>query len=153
MWAVDLALLRADEEYFRGGMIGSSEWSISILPHGTADASIFLAIVNDPVMLNSVILVFANKQDTDDTVYLPPNPNFRGCRVVTFHNKREVKAAGNVFGNYFLVATYGESHGGGVGCVISGCPPRIPLTEADIQVELDRKAPRSEQNNHPKKGG
>ncbi|CAD6342025.1 unnamed protein product [Miscanthus lutarioriparius] len=51
----------------------------------------------------------------------------------------EVKASGNVFGNYFQVATYGESHGGGVGCVISGCPPRIPLTEADMQVELDRR--------------
>jgi len=53
----------------------------------------------------------------------------------------EVKASGNVFGNYFQVATYGESHGGGVGCVISGCPPRIPLTEGDIQVELDRRRP------------
>ncbi|AQL07970.1 Chorismate synthase chloroplastic [Zea mays] len=53
----------------------------------------------------------------------------------------EVKASGNTFGNYFQVATYGESHGGGVGCVISGCPPRIPLTEADLQVELDRRRP------------
>ncbi|KAG2542020.1 hypothetical protein PVAP13_9NG672300 [Panicum virgatum] len=53
----------------------------------------------------------------------------------------EVKASGNVFGNYFQVATYGESHGGGVGCVISGCPPRIPLTEGDMQVELDRRRP------------
>lgn len=53
--------------------------------------------------------------------------------------RTEVKATGNVFGNYFQVATYGESHGGGVGCVISGCPPRIPLTEADMQVELDRR--------------
>ncbi|KAL5653123.1 hypothetical protein ACJX0J_038581, partial [Zea mays] len=52
-----------------------------------------------------------------------------------------VKASGNTFGNYFQVATYGESHGGGVGCVISGCPPRIPLTEADLQVELDRRRP------------
>ena len=57
-----------------------------------------------------------------------------------FSNWRtEVKASGNVFGNHFQVATYGESHGGGVGCVISGCPPRIPLTEADMQVELDRR--------------
>jgi chorismate synthase len=53
--------------------------------------------------------------------------------------RTEVKASGNVFGNYFQVATYGESHGGGVGCVISGCPPRIPLSEADMQVELDRR--------------
>ena len=53
--------------------------------------------------------------------------------------RAEVKASGNVFGNYFQVATCGESHGGGVGCVISGCPPRIPLTEGDMQVELDRR--------------
>ncbi|KAM0881909.1 hypothetical protein ACQ4PT_032633 [Festuca glaucescens] len=51
----------------------------------------------------------------------------------------EVKAAGNIFGDYFQVATYGESHGGGVGCVISGCPPRIPLTEEDMQADLDRR--------------
>jgi chorismate synthase len=51
----------------------------------------------------------------------------------------EVKASGDVFGTHFKVATYGESHGGGVGCVISGCPPRIPLTEADLQVDLDRR--------------
>lgn len=50
-----------------------------------------------------------------------------------------MQAIGNVFGNYFKVATYGESHGGGVGCIISGCPPRIPISEADMQVELDRR--------------
>lgn len=37
------------------------------------------------------------------------------------------------------MTTFGESHGGGVGCVIDGCPPRIPLTEADLQVDLDRR--------------
>ncbi|KAI4993726.1 hypothetical protein ZWY2020_008039 [Hordeum vulgare] len=52
----------------------------------------------------------------------------------------EVKAAGNIFGDYFQVATYGESHGGGVGCVISGCPPRIPLTEEDMQGDLDQES-------------
>lgn len=52
----------------------------------------------------------------------------------------EVKAIGNVFGNFFRVATYGESHGGGVGCTISGCPPRLPISEADMQVELDRRS-------------
>ncbi|ONL96150.1 Chorismate synthase chloroplastic [Zea mays] len=63
----------------------------------------------------------------------------------------EVKASGNVFGNYFQVATYGESHGGGVGCVISGCPPRIPLTEADMQVELDRRRPGQSRITTPRK--
>lgn len=51
----------------------------------------------------------------------------------------EIKAAGSTFGNYFRVTTYGESHGGGVGCVIDGCPPRLPISEADLQVELDRR--------------
>ncbi|GJN30921.1 hypothetical protein PR202_gb19267 [Eleusine coracana subsp. coracana] len=64
---------------------------------------------------------------------------------------REVKAAGNVFGNYFQVSTYGESHGGGVGCVISGCPPRIPLTEADLQVDLDRRRPGQSRITTPRK--
>ncbi|WVZ01987.1 hypothetical protein V8G54_022793 [Vigna mungo] len=49
------------------------------------------------------------------------------------------KAAGSTYGNHFLVTTYRESHGGGVGCVIDGCPPRIPLSEADMQVDLDRR--------------
>ncbi len=45
------------------------------------------------------------------------------------------------YGQLFRISTYGESHGGGVGVVIDGCPPRIPLTEADIQYELDRRRP------------
>lgn len=51
----------------------------------------------------------------------------------------EIRGAGSTFGNYFRVTTYGESHGGGVGCVIDGCPPRLPLSEADIQLQLDRR--------------
>ncbi len=45
------------------------------------------------------------------------------------------------FGEVFRVATFGESHGGGVGVVVDGCPPRLPLSEEDIQVELDRRRP------------
>ena len=45
------------------------------------------------------------------------------------------------FGELFRVSTFGESHGGGVGVIIDGCPARLPLTEADIQVELDRRRP------------
>ena len=48
---------------------------------------------------------------------------------------------GNTFGNLFRITTWGESHGGGVGVVIDGCPPRLPLTEADIQPDLDRRRP------------
>jgi chorismate synthase len=48
---------------------------------------------------------------------------------------------GSFFGHTFRIATWGESHGGGVGVVIDGCPPRLSLTEADIQIELDRRRP------------
>jgi chorismate synthase len=48
---------------------------------------------------------------------------------------------GNSFGNLFRITTWGESHGGGVGVVIDGCPPRLKLTEADIQPDLDRRRP------------
>jgi len=48
---------------------------------------------------------------------------------------------GNTFGQLFRIMTWGESHGGGVGVVIDGCPPRLELTEADIQPELDRRRP------------
>lgn len=47
----------------------------------------------------------------------------------------------SVFGHLFRIATWGESHGGGVGVVVDGCPPRLPLTEADIQPDLDRRRP------------
>ena len=47
----------------------------------------------------------------------------------------------SLFGVLFRVATWGESHGGGVGAVVDGCPPRIPLTANDIQIDLDRSRP------------
>lgn len=48
---------------------------------------------------------------------------------------------GNSFGQLFRITTWGESHGGGVGVVIDGCPPRLELSETDIQRELDRRRP------------
>lgn len=48
---------------------------------------------------------------------------------------------GNTFGRLFQVTTWGESHGGGVGVVVDGCPPRLPLAETDIQPDLDRRRP------------
>ena len=48
---------------------------------------------------------------------------------------------GNTFGQLFRVTTFGESHGGGIGVIIDGCPPRIEVSEADIQQELDRRRP------------
>ncbi len=47
----------------------------------------------------------------------------------------------NSFGHLFRVTTWGESHGPAIGCVIDGCPPRLPLSEADIQPWLDRRRP------------
>jgi len=47
----------------------------------------------------------------------------------------------NTFGRLFRLTTWGESHGGGVGVVVDGCPPRLELTEADIQPDLDRRRP------------
>ncbi|MGB8274275.1 MAG: chorismate synthase [Alphaproteobacteria bacterium] len=48
---------------------------------------------------------------------------------------------GNSFGHMFRYTTWGESHGPMIGCVVDGVPPRIPLSEADIQVYLDRRRP------------
>jgi chorismate synthase len=47
----------------------------------------------------------------------------------------------STFGTLFRISTWGESHGGGVGVVIDGCPPRLPLSEDDIQPDLDRRRP------------
>jgi chorismate synthase len=47
----------------------------------------------------------------------------------------------NSFGHLFRVTTFGESHGPAIGCVVDGCPAGLPLTEADIQRDLDRRRP------------
>ena len=49
--------------------------------------------------------------------------------------------AGNSFGQLFKITTFGESHGPALGVIIDGVPPRIPLNETDIQVEMDRRRP------------
>ena len=48
---------------------------------------------------------------------------------------------GNTFGHLYRVTTWGESHGGGVGAVVDGCPPKIALSEKDLQPDLDRRRP------------
>jgi chorismate synthase len=47
----------------------------------------------------------------------------------------------NTFGHLFRVTTFGESHGPALGCVVDGCPPLLPLTEADVQADLDKRRP------------
>jgi len=49
--------------------------------------------------------------------------------------------SGNSFGSFFRVSTFGESHGPALGCIIDGCPPGLPLSEADLQPDLDRRRP------------
>lgn len=49
--------------------------------------------------------------------------------------------AGDTFGRLFTVTTFGESHGVALGCVVDGCPPGLPLSEADIQKDLDLRRP------------
>jgi chorismate synthase len=48
---------------------------------------------------------------------------------------------GNSFGRVFRISTWGESHGGGVGVTLDGCPPRIPITREEVQYDLDRRRP------------
>ncbi len=47
--------------------------------------------------------------------------------------------AGNTFGRIFTVTTFGESHGPALGCVVDGCPPGLPLTETDLQTDVERR--------------
>jgi chorismate synthase len=63
---------------------------------------------------------------------------YKGCRNRLSSLKM---GTGNSFGKVFRISTFGESHGGGVGVIVDGCPPRMPLTREDIQKELDRRKP------------
>ena len=47
----------------------------------------------------------------------------------------------NTFGKIFRFTTWGESHGPAIGCIVDGCPPNIPLTEKDIQIDMNRRRP------------
>lgn len=50
-------------------------------------------------------------------------------------------AQANTFGKVLTITTFGESHGGGVGVILDGCPPRLPISSDAIQKELDRRRP------------
>ena len=49
--------------------------------------------------------------------------------------------SGNSFGERFRITTFGESHGPALGAIVDGCPPGLEISEADLQVELDRRKP------------
>ena len=59
-----------------------------------------------------------------------------GCSAFTL-----TMGSGNSFGRVFRISTWGESHGGGVGVTLDGCPPRMKLTREEIQIDLDRRRP------------
>lgn len=59
--------------------------------------------------------------------------------------------AGSSYGNIFRITTWGESHGNGLGVVVDGCPAGLPLCEADIQAQLDRRKPGQNKFNTPRK--
>ena len=58
---------------------------------------------------------------------------------------------GNTFGHLFRITTFGESHGGGVGVIIDGCPPRLEIDISEIQAELDRRRPGQSKITTPRK--
>jgi len=58
---------------------------------------------------------------------------------------------GNTFGHLFRITTFGESHGGGVGVILDGCPPRLEISREEIQFELDRRRPGQSKITTPRK--
>jgi chorismate synthase len=58
---------------------------------------------------------------------------------------------GNTFGHLFRISTFGESHGAGIGVILDGCPPRLPLDVSEIQRELDRRRPGQSSISTPRK--
>ena len=57
---------------------------------------------------------------------------------------------GNTFSKLFTVTSFGESHGAAIGCVVDGCPPGMELSEADIQVDLERRRPGKSRHTSPR---
>ena len=60
---------------------------------------------------------------------------------------------GSIFGRFFKVATFGESHGAALGCIVDGCPSGLNLSEADIQARLDKRKPGQSSISTPRKEG
>ncbi len=61
--------------------------------------------------------------------------------MAAIHVLGDQSGMGNVFGKLFTISTWGESHGPGIGVVIDGCPPRVPIDLDQIQAELSRRRP------------
>ncbi len=71
--------------------------------------------------------------------------------LIKTKGKATISPMGNIFGTLFRVATFGESHGAAVGCVVDGCPSNLPLSEEDIQRDLNRRAPGQSSITTPRK--
>ncbi|KAL7109454.1 hypothetical protein ACP275_06G176100 [Erythranthe tilingii] len=82
----------------------------------------------------------------------PPSLHLPAARRRLPLSKRFIiQSSGSTYGTHFRVTTFGESHGGGVGCVIDGCPPRLSISEEDIQRDLDRRRPGQNRITSPRK--
>ena len=73
------------------------------------------------------------------------------CREGRRQVLTQAAAQGSTFGQLFRVTTYGTSHGLGVGCIVDGCPPRLPITVEEIQGDLDRRRPGQSRITTPRK--
>ncbi len=79
-------------------------------------------------------------------------PGARGLRrPASARASRTKMMAGSTYGTNFRVTTFGESHGKGVGCVVDGVPPRLPVCEEAVQYELDRRRPGQNRLTTPRK--
>ena len=93
--------------------------------------------------------VFVGGRKTKPPLLLSSRANNGGTRVgaaAVWKGKRgrgqlQVVDAGSTSGRFFRVTTFGESHGGGVGCVVDGVPPKLQISREDLQFELDRRRP------------
>ena len=73
--------------------------------------------------------------------WMVPHPGAKFSAFPTARGAACCRIMSSQFGTLFRISTFGESHGNGIGVVVDGCPPGIPLAEADIQGELDRRRP------------
>src|SRR5580658_6560599 len=83
---------------------------------------------------------------------LPPDARFAACGAGEAP-QRCGEGMPNTFGKLFSITTWGESHGAAVGVVIDGCPAGMPLSEADIQPDMDRRKPGQSSITTPRKEG
>ena len=91
---------------------------------------------------NSNQLTLLGRSLGPDTVqHFSHNAYFCGSRASAAKILRDILSCVHEFRMLHRVTTWGESHGGGLGAVVDGCPPLLELSEADLQPDLDRRRP------------